>query len=265
MIRTIALLIAVAIVATVTIDLASAGIFRTSRGDYICNGNQCVPAAAAAQPVQFIEAKKGPAPKVILPPVLKPLIQPPDFPTGVVADKLSSSPKYNHNGVEVKQKIAYEALGAEGLIDDTKKPYVSVIDPDPVRRKQVVDALKASLGDKVKVWEGPPEDWSFEPGFRKDGVPMIYAQLPDGGVVTRQADIADGIDVALGAVRKAFPAYDPAKDPDLRKPPAPAPPALPGGINIDLTNGRNQIALVIAAIVAGFALFFRGQQPAPVK
>lgn len=247
----------------------------------VCNGRNCRPIPANASVIYLQPGEKvinpppglviryGPAPAPAAPIAgpAAPAAQGPKapyvppgrvFPTGVVGEKLSTNPRYGLSGQDISQEGAYQALGAQGLIDDRNKPYVAVIDADAARRKSVVDALKANLGDKVKIWDGPPNDWSFETGHKTDGNPTIYCQFPDGGVKHRQDDISDGVDVAIGSVRKAFPEYNPAKDPDLRKP------QLPGGnlFNFDLANGKNQIAIILALVAGGVFFYLRGKQPA---
>lgn len=158
------------------------------------------------------------------------------LPTGVVKSGLATEPKYTFQGQEIGKEKAYAILGATDLIDDSKKATVSVIGPDKVR-KETLSALKASLGDGFKYWEGLPEDWSFDPGFKKVGNPVtIYCQAPDGKVLHRQDDLDGGTqaaieairkanpsyDPAIEAIRKANPSYDPAKDPDKRKADLPA-------------------------------------------
>lgn len=252
----------VALLSVVT-NLHAGWLFgRSAPQGAVCNGPNCFLPARPPAAVPIPAGTPLPAP-IVAPP--KNLAPPPPyvppggvFPTGVVGDKLSAiEPKYHHNGHEVGKNVAYQALGGQSLIDDAAKPYIAVVDADAKRRGDVVAKLKADLGDKAKFWDGPPDDWSFATGHKTDGHPTIYAQLPTGEVKHRQDEIADGIDVAVGAVRKAFPDYNPVKDPDLRKP---APP--PGGGGLDLTNIRNQIALALAAFVAGLIALLKGKQPA---
>lgn len=222
--------------------------------DGVCTlpGNAVVPAAKTA-PAPIVVQPKGANPKA-------PYVPPNGvYPTGVVSEKLSQTDKYHQNGQEVAKEVAYQAIGGQSLIDDAAKPYVAIVDPDPKRRAEVVATIKHEMGDKVKVWDGPPDDWSYATGHKTDGRPTIYAQLPTGEVKHRQDEMADGIENAVGAVRKAFPDYNPAKDPDLRKPQAPAP---GGGGLLDLSNLRNQIALALAAFMSGLVAFFKAKQPA---
>ncbi len=160
--------------------------------------------------------------KCVCPP-LESIIYQGGLPTGVVRSGVSIEPKYTFQGKEIEKGKAYEILGAASdLIDDSKKATVSVIGPDKVR-KETLAALKASLGDGFKYWEGESADWSFDPGFKRAGNPVtIYCQSPDGKVLHRQDDLEGGTQAAIEAIRKANPAYDPAKDPDKRKADDPA-------------------------------------------
>jgi len=258
------LLTAVALVGLAVVANVDAGWLFGRPSRVVCTGDSCsLPARQTPVAVQ-VPAPAPAMPAIAAPPkapTVKPPYLPPNgvFPTGVIADKLSAADeKYHQNGQEVSKAVAYHAIGGQGLIDDANKPYVCIVDPDAKRRQDVVATLKRELGDKVKFWDGPPDDWSYATGHKTDGRPTIYAQLADGVVKHRQDDLADGVDAAVGAVRKAFPEYAPAKDPDLRKPPAPT---LPGGF--DLSNFRNQLAIALAAIVGGLVAFLRGKPPAP--
>jgi hypothetical protein len=188
----------------------------------------------------FLPFRDGAWGKAEAPPVAPPA-PPPGFdaymaskgktlPTGVMRDKLSPKERFSIKGEEVPKDRIYECLGEGGcpdgvsspekLHDDSKKPVVSVIGGDDAARAAIVEKVRTATAGAFKVWEGPAADWSFEPGFKKDGKPMVlYVQAADGTVLHRQDDFNDGIDKALEAIRKAVPDYDPNKDPDLRKPP----------------------------------------------
>lgn len=238
-------------------DVEAGWLFNRNSNSAVCKDGACALPVAFKAPVPV----KAAAPPIVAPaqaPLPKPPYVPPGgvYPTGVVSDKLSQTEKYHQNGHEVAKEVAYQAIGGQGLIDDAAKPYVAIVDPDAKRRAEVVATIKREMGDKVKVWDGPPDDWSFASGFKTDGRPTIYAELPTGEVKHRQDEIADGLDAAVGAVRKAFPDYNPAKDPDLRKPQG------AGGGVFDFTNLRNQIALALAAFISGLLAFLHGKQPA---
>jgi hypothetical protein len=188
---------------------------------WVCSGNRCywVPDAApvaqpaAAQPAPAVKFPQripaGPAPEVFAAGKL---------PTGVNPEMMQPErERYSVAGVEVDQRACYAAIGADGLVDDSKRPICSVIDADEARRKAVVAGLKAGLGDAVKYWDGKPTDWSFRPGFEVKGQPTIYCQAPDGGVLHRQDDLAGGVEAAVEAIRRKLPDYDSSRDPDARK------------------------------------------------
>lgn len=220
-----------------------------------------VPAAVAAPVVTPVVAAPVAPPIAVAPPAaafppVPPILRPNNqLPTGVAADRLAPAgvEKYSVNGEESGRQAAYQALGGADLADDSKKPTVTVIDADKTRRADTVAKLRAALGDKVKIGEGPPDDFWFESGFVRTGQPTIYAQLPDGTVTHRQDDLAGGVELAITAIRKGLPDYDPAKDPDMRKPPAP-PPMLPSIDPAKLLTGNNLLGIV-ALVVAAFALF----------
>lgn len=142
-----------------------------------------------------------------------------ELPTGVIREGISNTDRYSSQGKEVGRDEVYESFGDPKLIDDSKKPYVSVIGgPNDVERKRLLGELKAGLGDKYRYWEGPADDWSFEPGFQKDGKPyVIYSQSADGQVLHRQDHLEKGVAGAIDAIRKAMPDYDAKRDPDLTK------------------------------------------------
>lgn len=181
------------------------------------------------------------------------------LPTGVVPEKVSPIERFTIQGQVVPKEMVYEELAtgepaAGKLHDDSKKPTISVIGPDGAMRAKIVEQLKSSLGPAFKFWEGPPKDWSFEPGFVTDGNPLtIYVQSADGVVLHRQDDFDGGADKCVEAIRKAVPDYDAKKDPDARKPP-------------DLLGGKFQLNAgvavgVLASALAGFALWRQSRGP----
>lgn len=173
------------------------------------------------------------------------------LPTGVLPDGLSSREKYTYKGAEVDKEKAFATLGASpsDLKDDSREVTVSVIGGEA--RKVIVAELKAKLGAGYKFWEGPASDWSFAPGFKTSGNPVtIYCQNADGKVTHRQDDLNGGVEAAIEAIRKANPAYDPAKDPDKRKADLPG---VPGG---------NAWVVYAGAALVLLLLFSRGRADA---
>jgi hypothetical protein len=110
------------------------------------------------------------------------------------------------------------------LADDSGKLRLTVIGPEGDRR-QVLDDLKGPLSDlagQCLVQDYPPEHWAVaQAGFYTAGKPTIYVQAPDGTVLHRQDDYADGpegLRQAFQRVRKPDPNYRPDRDRDLRRP-----------------------------------------------
>jgi hypothetical protein len=138
--------------------------------------------------------------------------------------KIAPREEYRVGGKVVTRDEALKALQGAPLADDSQKLRLTVIGSADERRKALA-ALPGDVKDRCLVKEYAPDHWSVRgAGFKTDGHPTVYVQAPDGKVLHRQDD-ADNV---AQAVRKADPGYDPARDPDLRKPkppdrPAPAP------------------------------------------
>lgn len=136
------------------------------------------------------------------------------------------------NGRVTTRRQAVEALGAT-VPDTTSCRWVTVIGTG---REKVEGDWKAAPelapytgGTILKSY--PADHWALRPGFALKGAPTLYVQSSDGRVLSH-ADGYDGPQALARALRKADPNYDPAKDPDLSKVPAPppvppAPPAPP--------------------------------------
>jgi hypothetical protein len=142
---------------------------------------------------------------------------------GTEPGKLAGREEYRVGGRVVSRAEALQALRAAPLTDDSRRPRLTVIG-SPDDRKKALGGLPADVKDHWLVKEFTPDHWAVKgAGFKTDGHPTVYLQAPDGKVLHRQDD-ADNL---AEAVRKADPAYDPSKDPDLRKPKAPDKPAAP--------------------------------------
>jgi hypothetical protein len=114
---------------------------------------------------------------------------------------------------------------------DEGRPCLTVIGTAAERSRVLADlknapALAAWQG-KVRVQDYDPKDWQVKEGFVGSGKPTIYCQASTGKVLHRQDDYGDGAAGLATALRKADPNYDPARDPDLRKPVKPVDPVKP--------------------------------------
>ena len=214
----------------------------------VCRNGVCYVVPAAAPKVAAVPLPKiteGPAKvPVVAPPVINPGGR---LPTGVLSEHLSPTERWSIAGRECDQRACYAAIG-DGLSDDSKKLTLAVADPDARRRADVVAQLRRELGDSVKYWDGPPEDWSWRVGHKVDGPPpVIYCQAADGEVLFRQDGLQGGLAELVEGVRRTNPNYQPTKDPDPRKP-AIGPLKLP-----DFLAGNNLPGVVVLAL-AGLVL-----------
>lgn len=135
-----------------------------------------------------------------------------------------SAERITLGGREITRSEATQILQAGSLADDSGKLRLTVIGND-VDRKRVLDDLKGPLADvaaQCLVQDYPPEHWAVAgAGFHTAGKPTIYVQAPDGRVLHRQDDYADGAEgfrQAFERVRRPDPDYRPDKDRDLRRP-----------------------------------------------
>lgn len=165
---------------------------------------------------------------------------------GINLDSLGLGPEHRliHGMHEhaVTRAEAFELLANNGLPDDAKKARLTIIGSD-ADRKPVEDELakpaNADLRDKSILWSVRPDHWSVRnSGWVLTGKPSVYMQAPKGSTIqvpvtvdgkTKWQDaVAQGDEVLhrqddfkpgdFQAIRKAMPDYDPAKDPDRRKP-----------------------------------------------
>jgi hypothetical protein len=138
---------------------------------------------------------------------------------GVDRAKITGHNRYTLNGREVaKEQIDQALIGKDTLADDSAKLRLTIIGND-AERKAVLDDLQsnpalAPLKDSLVVQNYVPTDWATRPGFVTVGHPTIYLQAPDGKVLYHRDDYQQGPQGLAGAVRKAQPSYDPAKDPN---------------------------------------------------
>jgi hypothetical protein len=139
---------------------------------------------------------------------------------GVDRDKITGRNRYTINGRTVAKEQVDQALTGRDstLADDSAKLRLTVIGSD-IERKRVLDDLAsnpalAPYKDSLVVQDYAPADWPTQAGFVTGGHPTIYLQAPDGKVLYHRDDYQQGPEGLAGAVRKADPKYDPAKDPN---------------------------------------------------
>ncbi len=169
---------------------------------------------------------------------------------GTDPGKLAGREEYRVGGRAVGRDEALQTVRAAALTDDSRKPRLTVIG-SPDERKKALEALPADIKDRWLVKEYAPDHWAVRgAGFKAEGHPTVYLQAPDGKVLHRQ----DDADKLAEAVRKADPAYDPSKDPDLRKPKAPDRPAAPD-------QQHPWAGWVVAGCVGLAALLWKGPKP----
>ncbi|HTU89590.1 MAG TPA: hypothetical protein VMF69_05780 [Gemmataceae bacterium] len=134
---------------------------------------------------------------------------------------LQAAGKHLLDGKEVGKDELLQALGKLCLPDDSKWPSLTIIGPEAARQKVLSDLQSspylAAWKDRIKVRDYPPDHWAVkDAGFVTTGQPTIYSQAPDGTVLHRQ-DEYRGPEALAEVLRKADPAYQPERDPDLNK------------------------------------------------
>jgi len=135
-----------------------------------------------------------------------------------------SAERITLDGREITHSEASQILQAGSLADDSGKLRLTVIGTESDRRR-VLEDLKGPLADiasQCLVQDYPPDHWTVAgAGFYTAGKPTIYVQAPDGKVLHRQDDYADGAEgfrQAFERLRRPDPDYRPDKDRDLRRP-----------------------------------------------
>lgn len=159
---------------------------------------------------------------------------------GLDRSHMPASGKHLLDGNEVSKEELLQALGKPRLPDDSDWLSLTIIGPEAARRQVLNDLQSSSLltpwKDRLKVKDYPPDHWAVrDAGFVTTGNPTIYCQAPDGRVLHRQ-DIYRGPESLAEVLRKADPAYNPERDPDLNKPLSSVPPWIwiGGGILVVL-------------------------------
>jgi len=177
---------------------------------------------------------------------------------GIVEEKVGGhGERYTLGGQPATRRQIIEALtgGPSSIPDDRSKPSLTFAGGTDAERTAAVNASKQTdLADSCLIQDYAADNALLKPGF---AVPSTYLQLPDGKVLARIPSIATI--AQLGAVRKAVPSYEPAKDPDPTKPSV-----LPSLTLEDLEKKLSEVpGWVWVALAVGVYLFFRKQQQSP--
>jgi hypothetical protein len=150
---------------------------------------------------------------------------------GVEADKIGiAGEQYRINGRPVTKEQAERAVEGGQLPDDAGKLRLTLIGPEPDRRRVLGDLSTspalAFWRDQLVVQDYAPDHWAVKDvGFVTGGRPTIYLQKPDGTVLLRQ-DAYEGAEALAQSLRKADPNYKPDQDPNGKTRPVKTP-ALP--------------------------------------
>lgn len=198
---------------------STSGSTAGTRGSSI--GSPSPPASTAPDRASHVSPPGASKPEGQLPVVEQDGVQ--NF--GIDRSRLNgSAERIMLDGREITPSEAARILQAGSLADDSGKLRLTVIGTEADRRR-VLDDLKGPLADiaaQCLVQDYPPDHWAVAgAGFYTAGKPTIYVQAPDGKVLHRQDDYADGAEgfrQAFERLRKPDPNYRPDKDRDLRRP-----------------------------------------------
>jgi len=188
---------------------------------------------------------------------------------GVDVDRIHRSPEQitvspstgSKDKKEIGRQEAIEII-TKGLPEDRQKLRVTVIGSESACQ-QVVNDLKTSpallpYSSNVLIQDYRPGEWALNCGFLATVDPTIYVQKPPDqagrGKVLHRQDGYDGPEKLAVALRKADPSYNPANDPDLRRPNS----ILP---SFDLSNVPPWA--ILAGAFGGYALLTRSPPPSP--
>jgi hypothetical protein len=140
---------------------------------------------------------------------------------GLDRARVNPTGKHLLDGKEVSKEELLQALGQPRLPDDSQWPSITIIGPEAARKKVLSDLRNSPIltpwKERFKVQDYPPDHWAVrDAGFVTTGQPTIYCQAADGTVLHRQ-DEYRGPQALAEVLRKADPAYQPERDPDLNK------------------------------------------------
>lgn len=141
---------------------------------------------------------------------------------GLDKDRIGQDRFDSVNGREVTRRELFQHLTAADVPADSGKLRLTVIGVVEDCRKVIADMESnpalTRFRDQIAIQEYRPEEWPVQPGFVRDGKPVIYLQSPNGEVPMRGVVYPgpDALAKALpAAIRRVDPSYDPEKDPDL--------------------------------------------------
>jgi hypothetical protein len=145
-------------------------------------------------------------------------------PFGVEESRLAGQDRYRLHGQEVPRAAALQAIGDPPWPDVTRW-RITVIGPgrEAVLRDFAEHPALAPWRDRCAIRGYDAAHWHVAAGFVTTGQPTLYVQLPDGQVLHRQDDYADGAEglaaalAQAGRLRKPAPDYKPEADRDLRR------------------------------------------------
>lgn len=140
---------------------------------------------------------------------------------GLDRTRLSAAGKHFVDGKEVSKEQLLQALGKACLPDDSGWPSLTIIGPEALRQTVLSDLQSSPFltpwKDRIKVRDYAPDHWAVkDAGFVTSGQPTIYLQAPDGTVLHRQDEYRRP-EALAEVLRRADPAYQPERDPDLNK------------------------------------------------
>lgn len=151
---------------------------------------------------------------------------------GVEVDKIQPKESYHLNGRDVTKEEAFRALES-AVVDDSTLPWLTVNLADPEIRKRVLGDLEshpslAPWKNKILVQDYSPDHWAVAGVGHRPGLIFQSPRGTDGRAkVLFRIEQYQGPEALAGALRKADPNYDPAKDPDPTRP-NPRPNSQPG-------------------------------------
>lgn len=148
---------------------------------------------------------------------------------GIDLERMPKRTAYYIAGTETSRQSALDALIGDGLVDDSDRWNLTVVDRD-------VPAVPAAYQTRLHVKVYKSGDWQvaqfrLKPGYtlRKPAVGRTGTEI---GVVQTDGELADLLAVIDG---KPWPPLPPPPEPEPEPEPEPAPPAPPVQPKVDLT------------------------------
>jgi len=170
---------------------------------------------------------------------------------GVDQTKLANRECYRINGIEVPKQKGIAAISAPSIPDDSKLQRVVVLGSTSTRQQVLNDWSKspdlAPYKDKATVQAYSADNWAVKDvGYTQTADPTVYIVDASGKVLHRQEGYAGPAQLAK-ALRRADPAYDPKKDPDLTMIKQPESSGTPSSL---LLGGAASLAALGLAVAA---------------